>query len=62
MLEINIKRYLKITHTFSTAMWQLPRESFDLATESFNKVGRLKKQRVIAGRRDLNEKLIPKIL
>ena len=38
MLEINIKRYLKITHTFTTAMWHLPREIFDLATESLNKV------------------------
>ena len=26
MLEINIKRYLKITHIFSSAMWYLPRE------------------------------------
>ena len=26
MLEIIIKRYLKIVHIFSSAMWQLPRE------------------------------------
>ena len=38
MLEINIKRYLKITHTFTTAIWHLPREIFDLAIESLNKV------------------------
>ena len=31
MLEIIIKRYLKITHIFSSAMWHLPREVFDLA-------------------------------
>ena len=30
----NIKRYLKITHTFSNSMWHLPREIFDLATEA----------------------------
>ena len=49
MLEINIKRYLKITYVFSSAMWHLPREIFDLATENLNKVKRLKKtQRVIA--------------
>ena len=42
-LEINIKRYLKITHIFSSTMWHLPREIFDLATESLNKVRRLKK-------------------
>ena len=38
MLEINIKRYLKITHIFSSAMWHLPREIFDLAIENLNKV------------------------
>ena len=30
MLEIIIKRYLKITHIFSSAMWCLPREIFNL--------------------------------
>ena len=34
VLEINIKRYLKITHIFSSATWHSPREIFDLATES----------------------------
>ena len=43
MLEINIKRYLKITYVFSSAMWHLPREIFDLATENLNQVKRLKK-------------------
>ena len=38
MLEINIKRYLKITHIFSSAMWHLPRQIFDLAIESLSKV------------------------
>ena len=27
MLETNYQRYLKITHTFSSAVWHLPRES-----------------------------------
>ena len=48
MLEINIKRYSKINHIFSSAMWHLPREIFDLAIESLGKVKTLKKQRVIA--------------
>ena len=34
MLEINIQRYLKIAHMFSSAVWQLPRELFNLAIES----------------------------
>ena len=38
MLEINIKRYLKISHIFSSAMWHLPRQIFDLAIESLNKI------------------------
>ena len=42
MLEINIKRYLEIIHIFSGATWHLPREIFDLAIESLNKVKRLK--------------------
>ena len=48
MLEITIKIYLEITHIFSSAVWHLPREIFDLAIESLNKVRRLMKQRVIA--------------
>ena len=44
MIEINIKRYLKITHTFSSAIYHLPREIFNLAIESPNKV-RLKKKK-----------------
>ena len=47
MLEINIERYLQITHIFSSAMWHLPREIFNLAFESLNKVD-WKKHRVIA--------------
>ena len=47
MLEINIKRYFKITHIFSSVVWHLPREIFDLVIESPNEVRRLKKsQRV----------------
>ena len=42
MLEIDIKRYLKITHIFSSTVWRLPREHFNLAFESLNKVRRLK--------------------
>ena len=38
MLEISIKRYLKITHTFPSIIGRLSREIFDLATESLNKV------------------------
>ena len=34
LLEINIKRYLKITHIFSSAVWHLPREIFELTIES----------------------------
>ena len=45
MLEINIKRYLKITHIFSSAMWHLQKEIFDLSTENINKVKTLKKHR-----------------
>ena len=37
MLEISIKRYLKITHIFSSAMWHLLREIFDLDWPSFLK-------------------------
>ena len=43
--EMNIKRYLKITHIFSSAVWHLLKEIFDSATESLNKVGSLKKHR-----------------
>ena len=48
MLEINIKRYLKITHIFSSAVWHLPRETFHLAVEGLSKVRRLKNQKVTA--------------
>ena len=50
MLEINIKRYLNISHLLSSAMWHLLREIFDLAIENLGKVKRLKKkpQRMIA--------------
>ena len=34
MLEISIKRYLKITYIFSSAVRHLPREIFDLDIES----------------------------
>ena len=37
-LEINIKRYLKITHTCSNAMWYLLREIFDFVIESLSSV------------------------
>ena len=40
MLEVIIKRYLKITHIFSSAMWHLPREILDLPIESLKKVKR----------------------
>ena len=59
-LEISIKRWLKIAHIFSGAMWCLPREIFDLAIESLSKVRRLKKHRGWLQR--INEKLISKIL
>ena len=67
MLEISIKRYLKIAHIFSNAMCHLPREIFDLAIESLNKVKTLKIHRVITEKEPLNanyqtEKLISKIL
>ena len=62
MLEINIKRYLK-THIFSSAMWHLPREIFDLAIESLDKIGRLiEHSRCLQRSKHLNEKLIIKIL
>ena len=47
MLEINAKRYFKITHIFSSAVWHLPREIFDLAIESLNEVRRLKKSQSV---------------
>ena len=61
MLEINIKRYLKITHIFSSANWHWPTEIFDLASESLNKVKR-QHRGWLRKRKNLNEKLIPKIL
>ena len=57
MLEINIKRYLKITHIFSSAMWHLPREIFNLAIESLNKLDWKKHQGWLQRRKHLNEKL-----
>lgn len=54
MLEINTIRYLKIAHIFSSAMQHLPRQLFDLATESLGEV-RLEKHRVVA-EKPLNEK------
>ena len=61
MLGINIKRYLKITHIFSSAVWHLPREIFDLAIESINTAKRLKKHRQwLQRRKHLNEKLMSK--
>ena len=48
ILELNIKRYLKMTHIFSSAMWHLPRETFNLAIESLSKVRLKRTQRVIA--------------
>ena len=61
MLEINVKRYLKLTHIFSNALWHLPRKMFDLAIEILNKVRRLKRQRGwLQRRKHLNEKFISK--
>ena len=57
MLESNIKKYLKITHVFSSAIWHLLREIFDSAIESLNKV---KRKDIDGGCRGeaFNEKLI----
>ena len=61
MSEINIKRYLKITYIFSSAMWHLPRDVFDLAIERLNKFKRLIKHRGwLQRRKHLNEKLVSK--
>ena len=57
MLEINIKIYLKITCLFSSAMWHLPRESFDLATKSLSEI-RLKKRERLQRRKHLYEKWV----
>ena len=57
MLEINIKRYLKITHIFSNAKWRLPREILDLAIESVNRV-RLKKKKQNTTEGDCREESI----
>ena len=65
MLEISVKRYLKITHVFSSAVSHLPREIFNLVTESLNKV-RLNTHTHTHTHRDfreekhLNEKLVSK--
>ena len=56
MLEVNIKRYLRITHIFSSAVWHLPREIFDLAIGSLSEARRLKKQKVIAEKKALKKK------
>jgi len=48
MLEISIKRYFQITHLFSSTMWHLPREIFNLVIESLNKVRLKRTQEVIA--------------
>ena len=48
MLEINIKRYLKITHIFSSAKTFTKR---DLAIKSLNKVRLKKTQRVISDKK-----------
>ena len=45
ILEINIKRYLRITHLFSSEMWHLSREVIDTAIEGFNMVSRQKKKK-----------------
>ena len=47
IVEISIKRYLKITQTFSRAIWHLPREIFGLAIENLNKAKRLKKSQMV---------------
>ena len=61
MLDISIKQYLKITHIVSSTVWHLPRDIFDLAIESLNKVRRLKKsQRVIAEKKAFNWAIIIK--
>ena len=57
MLEINIKRYVKITHIFSSAIWHLLGEIFDLTMKaSIKQRGWL--QRI----KHLNEKLISNIV
>ena len=38
MLEISVKRYLKIIYTFLSALWHLPEEISDLAIESLDTV------------------------
>ena len=45
MLEISIKGYLKRSHIFSSAVWHLSREIFDLAIESLCNIRRLRKHR-----------------
>ena len=56
--EINIKRYLKITHIFLSAMWYLPREIVDLAERLWSNSIKLEDwlQRVIAEKKAFNEK------
>ena len=38
MLEISVKRYLKIIYTFLSALWHLPEEISDLAIESLDTI------------------------
>ena len=55
------QKILIYPHIFSSAMWHLPREIFDLAIEDLSKVRKLKKtQRVIAEKKAFNEKLFSK--
>lgn len=59
MLEISYQKVLKVAHIFLSAMWYLPREIFDLATETLTKVKRLKKHRGwLQRRKHSTEKLI----
>ena len=68
ILDINMKRYLKVILISSNAMWHLPREILDLAIESLIKVKRLKNHRGWLQRererekKKLNEKLISNIV
>ena len=56
MLEISIKRYLKIAHTFSSAVWHLLKEILDLAIESLSKI-RLSQQEFAVWLRKLKQGL-----
>ena len=57
MLEIDIKRYLRITHIISSLMWHLPTEVFDLASvklENWKKIKIKKTQSVTAKKKAFN--------